>query len=119
MKVYGTGSEVFKNSIRYFDEIPKQIPASSIMVATDKKVISIMCIYYDAGIAFIHGLFKSDFATEFEFRRSIIVLEKFIRDSLAGKIPVICFSNTEPLKKLFVRNKFNEEKISMLVREIQ
>lgn len=118
MKIYGTGSKEFQKSLQCFNEVPEKIPASSIMVCSETKAISLICIYYDAGMIFIHGLFKSKFCTDYEFKKSIIVLENFIKNSLVGKIPVICYSNTHSLKKLFIRNKFNEETISMLVREV-
>lgn len=118
MKIFGTKDKEFINSLQCFSELPKKIPASSIMAATDKKAVSILCIYYDAGVCFIHGLFRSKFASDIEFQKSIVLFEKFISKTLAESFPIVCYSKNDPIKKLFKRNKFKEENISMLVREL-
>ena len=89
------------------------------MVVDENKPIMLLCLYFDADVFFIHGLFKSRTSTIREFLKAIRVAEKFMGENVFGKFPVISFTTKNTIKKFLLKNKFKREEITMLVRGIQ
>jgi hypothetical protein len=119
MQVFHTNHPAFKNLLACFQEFPKVIPAYSVMVCDENKPISLVCIYYDANVFFIHGLYKSRDSSAREFLKSVKFVEKYLTENVSPKISVVTLTNKRALKNIFIKNNFKSEEITLLFRGIQ
>lgn len=114
MKILSTSANAFLSLLDCFDEKPKLIPVSSIMVLDDTKPISLVLIYHDAGMIFIHGLFKARSVTNREFFKSIKVIEAYIKNNLPQDFGVVTFTKLNCLKNIFKKVNAKSETVNMI-----
>jgi hypothetical protein len=92
------------------------MPSFSLMVCDEQKPLALVCLYHDAEVIFIHGLFKAKMTKTPEFFRAVKFAEKYIGEHTAGKFSVIAFTKTRALKKVFTKNNFNTEETTLLFK---
>lgn len=119
MQVFHTNHQAFKGLLACFPAVPKLIPAFSIIVTDEKKPIALLCIYKDANVAFLHGLFKSKFATPRELGQAVKFAEKYLMESLAKSYTVVVFTEKKWLKRVLEKNNFKGEEIQLYSRMSQ
>lgn len=116
MQIIGTDHCNFNKYLENFSEFPKVIPGSSLM-AVGKKPIALFCVYHDAGVLFLHGIFLAKNTSKVEVTKAIKLFEKFLILH-AVRFSIVALSNTPIIKKILVRNKFKTEAISMMSRSV-
>lgn len=119
MQIFHTDNPAFKKLIMFFAEMPRIIPTFTVMVLDDKKPLALVCLYHDAGIIFIHGLFKAKNASTREFFKAVKFAEKYINENTEGKFSVIAFTQKRALKNVFLKNNFKVEETTLLFRGVQ
>lgn len=117
MKIINTGDKNFNDSLSDFLEIPKIIPASSLLVKNNEKSILLVCVYHDSGLLFIHGLFKSKLCTNKDFLRAVKLVGDYINGATNGKYSIVTFTTHRVYKKVFEGFNFKKQEISLLSRE--
>lgn len=116
MNIFHTQDKAFNGLLTFFDELPKVIPASSVLICDDKKPILILCMYYDAEVVFIHGMYRAKDTTSKEYLKASIIAEQYIGEKLLNKVSFVAFTKVRAFKKLLLKNNFKSEEITMLVR---
>lgn len=113
MQVFHTIHPAFKKLLVCFEELPKLIPAFSVIICDEKKPIVLVCAYHDAGIVFLHGLYRSKFSAVRDTAKAIRFAEKYLYESLKDNYSILCFTEKSWLKKMLEKKNFKGENITL------
>lgn len=108
MKLELSTSQKFKEGLKEFETYPVKIPTNSFMIFDDDKPLSLLCIYYEAEVAFVHGLYRPKNCSLREFSKSFDLIEKTLADA-SKNVSLIFFTNLKSLQRRLLKHGLKQE----------
>lgn len=116
MKLEPSESEKFRNALKEFETRPMEIPFNSFMIFDGEKPLALLCIYFEAGVAFVHGLHRPKNCSIREFAKSFDLIEKTLVDA-SKKVSLIFFTSLKSLQRKLKKHEMTEEKTRLYYYE--